>query len=110
MHDKNVPEWYIQSLRKIRYMFPKAHSVAYVMNAVRMAWYKIYYPTEFYAAYLSCSYPGDEPMCEEDEPRFSEIVDECSRRGIQLLKPDEEKSHRVNYLPEQGNIRMPYAK
>lgn len=51
MRSKNVPEWYIQSLRKIRYLFPKAHAVAYVMNAVRMAWYKIHYPKEFASVY-----------------------------------------------------------
>ena len=51
MRSKNVPEWYIQSLRKIRYLFPKAHAVAYVMNAVRMAWYKINYPKEFASVY-----------------------------------------------------------
>lgn len=51
MRSKNVPEWYIQSLRKIRYLFPKAHAVAYVMNAVRMAWYKIHYPKEFALVY-----------------------------------------------------------
>ena len=54
MRSKNVPEWYIQSLCKIRYLFPKAHSVHYVMNAVRMAWYKNYYPVEFYASVLTC--------------------------------------------------------
>ena len=47
MRSKNVPEWYIESLRKIRYLFPKAHAVAYVMNAVRIAWYKIHYPMQF---------------------------------------------------------------
>lgn len=109
MRNKNVPEWYIQSLRKIRHLFPKAHVVAYVMNAVRMAWYKIHYPTEFYAAYLSCYYPGG-PMDKVDDPHFLKVANECSRRGIQLLMPDAEKSHCVNYLPEQGNIRIPYVK
>ncbi len=47
MQNINVPEWYIESLSKVRYMFPKAHSVAYVMNAVRLMWFKIYYPTTF---------------------------------------------------------------
>ena len=110
MRDKNVPEWYIQCLRKTQYLFPKAHAVVYVMNSVRMAWYKIYYPTEFYAAYLSCWYPGNEPRNEADEQSFSKVIEECAQRGIQLLKPDAEKSHCSNYLPEQGNIRMPYVK
>lgn len=47
MRNKNVPEWYVQSLCKVRYLSSKAHSVACVMNAVRMAWYKAYYPKQF---------------------------------------------------------------
>lgn len=130
-----VPEWYIDSCKKIKYMFPKAHAAAYQMSAVRLAWYKIYEPLAFYAAYLSVA-PGGfdativgggrkkvrECMAEIDEKIKNkqstakdedtlaalQLVDESMARGIVYLPIDLYKSDARRFLPEDGKIRMPF--
>ncbi|MGI6020771.1 MAG: PolC-type DNA polymerase III [Lachnospiraceae bacterium] len=77
MIDHNVPDWYIWSCKKIKYMFPKAHAVAYVMMAFRIAYYKINYPLAYYAAYFSIRASGFSysKMCRGKETLFHYIAE-----------------------------------
>ncbi|MCQ2386428.1 MAG: PolC-type DNA polymerase III, partial [Clostridia bacterium] len=129
-----VPEWYIASCKKIKYMFPKAHAAAYVMSAIRLGWYKIYYPMEFYAAFLSVAPGGfdarivigglksinkslaeiaekgnDATQKESEQETTLLLVRECISRGISFLPVDLYKSDATAFLPENGSIRMPFS-
>ena len=133
MLEHDVPEWYISSCKKIKYMFPKAHAAAYDMSAVRLGWYKIYYPMEFYAAYLSVApggfdaeivsrgYSGVDAAIKEIEEKGLEatakenetcqtlyLVREALARGVKFLGVDLHKSDSRAFLPENGMIRMPF--
>ncbi|MBR2343236.1 MAG: PolC-type DNA polymerase III [Clostridia bacterium] len=127
-----VPEWYISSCKKIKYMFPKAHAAAYVMSAIRLAWYKIYYPMEFYAAFLTVApggfdaeavgkgYSGLNKIIKELEEKPDAtakdheqlatfyLVREAMARGVVFLGVDLQKSDAKAFLPEDGKIRMPF--
>ena len=128
-----VPEWYIASCKKIKYMFPKAHAAAYVMSAIRLGWYKIYYPMEFYAAFLTVA-PGGfdaeivsggipsinavlealekstEKLTQKEQEQHTTLllVREALCRGVKFLPVHLLRSDSTAFLPENGCIRMPF--
>ena len=134
MREHNVPQWYMDSCRKIKYMFPKAHAAAYVIAALRLGWYKIYKPLEYYTAFLTVRGDGVDAavaikgkaavmarMAEIDDKTRSktatakdkeqytalQVVNEMMARGIELLPVDIYKSEATRYVIEDGKIRMP---
>ena len=131
MRDNNVPEWYIDSCKKIKYMFPKAHAVAYVTMGFRVAYYKVHFPKEYYCAYYSVRADdfdaelmakGREKVAralsdynkipkptakEKNIITILEICNEMYARGIEFLPIDLYKSDPANFLIEDGKIRPP---
>ena len=130
--DCAVPEWYIASCKKIKYMFPKAHAAAYVMSAIRLAWYKVHQPVAFYCAILSVAPDGFDgtiiaqgrdavyrKMLEidkmgkeataKDKDTFGalQFAHEAMLRGVRFLPVSLKHSDAREFLPENGNIRMP---
>ena len=83
MLNHGVPQWYIDSCKKIKYMFPKAHAVAYVTMAMRVAWYKVYRPLEYYATYFStrCDAYDIETMIKGKESIKARFLDIQSRKA-----------------------------
>lgn len=87
----NVPDWYIWSCKKIKYMFPKAHAAAYVMMAFRIAWFKIFYPLAYYAAYFSirASSFSYELMC-QGQAKLLYHMEEYKKRYDKLSKKEQD--------------------
>ena len=132
MQEHDVPDWYIKSCEKIKYMFPKAHAAAYVTNAFRIAWFKVHKPMAYYTAYYTiradefdseCMIFGKEKVkakmkeidnagnaaTVKDKNMYSilEIVLEMYERGIKFLPIDLYKSHSTKFLMEEDGIRPP---
>ncbi|WP_294728432.1 PolC-type DNA polymerase III [uncultured Fusobacterium sp.] len=130
MKEKKVPDWYIESCRRIEYMFPKGHAVAYVMMAMRIAYFKVHKPLAFYAAFLSRKADdfdmefmsrgilakqkleelSKEPKLDpkkKNEQAICEIVVEMEARNIELLPVDIYLSDGKKFTIEDDKIRIP---
>lgn len=130
MKEKGVKDWYIESCRRIKYMFPKGHAVAYVMMAMRIAYFKVHHPLAFYAAFLSrkaedfdmetmsrgilakekLNELAKEPKLDpkkKNEKAICEIIVEMEARKLELLPVDIYKSKGKKFTIEDGKIRMP---
>ena len=130
--ENNVPQWYIESCKKIKYMFPKAHAAAYVTGAVKLCWFKVYYPSEFYSAVLTkhtenidvkTVLGGKESVRNkiqliQSNPEATAkdkgmldallLIYEMMLRGITFLPVDYKKSRATTYAIEDGNLRLPF--
>ena len=102
MQQHNVPEWYIDSLAKIAYLFPKAHAVAYVMMALRIAWFKVHRPLAFYAAYFSIRAKAfdERYMC-----RGMEVVKQ-KMKEIEAKKNAKDKADRPSAVEEDMLVTL----
>jgi DNA polymerase-3 subunit alpha (Gram-positive type) len=134
MKEHGVPQWYIDSCMKIKYMFPKAHAAAYMISTLRLGWYKVHYPVEYYAAYFTVRsedfdaatvvkgrdavrhrmneirMKGKEASKkEEDEYASFQIVNEMLARGVEVLPIDLYQSDSRKFLVEEGKIRLPFS-
>ncbi len=134
MKEHHVPQWYMDSCFKIKYMFPKAHAAAYCIAALRVAWYKVYKKEAYYAAFftgrgedfdaetvlqgrLAVKNKIDDIRARGKEASAKEqalaealhIVYEAQARGVEFLPVDLYKSHSYKYLLEDGKIRLPFS-
>ena len=128
-----VPDWYIDSCNKIKYMFPKAHAAAYTIASLRIAWFKVYMPVAFYATYFtvkSDTFDGglvmkgesairsrlkelqtkdNQTAKEEDMIVILNLIVEMYARKIEFLPVRIMKSDATRFLPEGNAIRLPFS-
>ncbi len=134
MLDANVPEWFMDSCKKIKYMFPKGHAVAYVMSALRVAWYKVHQPLAYYAAYFTVRGDGfdattmlidpatikekikaikadpDSTAKDKEQIISLELVLEMNMRGFRFLPCDLYKSDLNKFIMEdEKSLRVPFT-
>ena len=133
MKEHEVPDWYLWSCKKIKYMFPKAHAVAYVMMGIRIAWFKIHEPLAYYAAFftiratafdygLMCqgkaaidnhikAYKANPNLSkkEQDTLRDMKIVQEFYARGFEFLKIDLYQSDAIKFQVVEGKLLPPFS-
>lgn len=136
MRAQNVPDWYIDSCKKIKYMFPKAHAVAYVMMAYRIAWFKVHQPLAFYSAYFSIRAKGFDASCmvrgdkvcvdkihelqmkerektisaaEKETATTLEVVHEFYKRGFRFEPMDIYKSDATSFLIADDGLIPPFT-
>ncbi len=133
MKENNVPNWYLSSCKKIKYMFPKAHAVAYVVMAFRIAYFKVHFPEAFYATFFSVksnefdadlvvkginevsnriteiySLGNDATAKEKNELIILEVTHEMLKRGINLLRVDLEKSLAYDFVINSEGLLPPF--
>ena len=133
MRENNVPEWYIQSCLKIKYMFPKAHAAAYVLMALRVAWFKVHKPLLYYCAYFSvraqdfdivAMSQGKEMIKkrikeirekgmeastkEQNLLTVLELANEMVERGFHFKMVDVDKSEASNFVIEGDSLIAPF--
>lgn len=134
MRAASTPEWFIDSCRKIKYMFPKGHAVAYVMMALRVAWFKVYHPRAYYAAYFTVRADAFDigtmskspqellealddydqrwkelTSAERDQVVLCEIALEMHRRGVMLLPVDLYRSESEAFVIIKEEILPPFT-
>ena len=132
MRENQIPDWYIQSCKKIKYMFPKAHAAAYVTMAFRIAWFKVYYPEAFYVTYFTVRADGfdadiiskgcdrvqmeikeieskgnDATQKEKNMLVILEVANEMYARGIGCLLVDLYKSDATKFLITEEGLLPP---